>query len=201
MNKINFIHIPKNAGNSIKQICNQSTFKYNPHSTNVYNNIANQLIIIRNPIDRFISAVYYSLQKWSSEPHVKYLIDHKIDTPEKWVQIWMNPLHKHHMHLMNMIKNNDHKIGNKLLEYKWTYSSQSLWINNPKYVIIMDNFNEEFQYFKNKYNIIGDIKNINSSNHINDTLSNKSIDFLRHFYKKDFILYNLYKNKTIKERL
>jgi len=201
MNEINFIHIPKNGGSSIKQLCNQSTFKYNPHSTNVYSNLTNQLIIIRNPIDRFISAVYYSLQKWSSEPHVKFLIDHKIDTPEKWVQIWMNPQHKHHKHIMIMIKNKTHKIGNKLLEYKWTYSPQSLWINNPKYVIIMDHFNNELHYFKKKYNIIGDIKNINTSNHKNNTLSSKSIEFLIDFYKKDFILYNYYKHKTIKERL
>lgn len=201
MKTINFIHIPKNAGTSIKQICNKYTFKYHPHFTNVYNNIDNQLIVIRNPIDRFISAVYYSLQKWSNEPHVKFLIDNKIDTPEKWVQIWMDPQHKYHKNLMTMIKNKDHKIGNTLLEYKWTYSPQYLWVNSPKYVIVMDNFKVEFQYFKKKYNIIGDIKTKNNSIHINDTLSNNSIEFLEEFYKKDFILYNLYKNMDINKRL
>ena len=64
MNKINFIHIPKNGGSSLKQICKRCNRKlqYNPHKVNVKNKI-NQLIILRNPIDRFISSVYYCIEK------------------------------------------------------------------------------------------------------------------------------------------
>lgn len=53
---INFIHIP--GGTSIKEITNNSR-------TIVYNkNLSNQLVVIRNPIDRFISSVYYAIQKY-----------------------------------------------------------------------------------------------------------------------------------------
>lgn len=216
---INFIHIPKNGGNSIREICYKIPRKiplvyknipilsnimiYNGHNTDVYNkNLSNQLVVIRNPIDRFISAVNYSLQKFSNEPHVKYLIENKIDTPEKWIQIWMNPKDKQYPYLIDMIKNKNHKIGNRLIEYRWTYSSQSLWINNPKFVIIMDNFNVELQYFIKKYNIkLSNISKKNSTRHKDDKLSTESINFLKNIYKEDFILYEKYKNISIEERL
>jgi len=203
---INFIHIPKNGGTSIKEFCSNkldSKIVYNGHKTNVYKkNLSNQLVIIRNPIDRFISAVNYSLEKWLNEPHVKYLIENKIDTPEKWVQIWMNPKDKQYPYLMDMIKNKNHKIGNKLIEYKWTYSSQSLWINNPKFVIIMDNFNVELQYFMEKYKIkFSGIKKKNSTHNKNNELSIESIKFLIDFYKEDYILYEKYRRMSIDERL
>lgn len=213
---INFIHIPKNGGTSIHEICynkipsfykimplEDSIMVYNGHNTDVYNkNLYNQLVVIRNPIDRFISAVNYSLQKWSNEPHVKYLIENKIDTPEKWVQIWMNPKDKQYPYLIDMIKNKNHKIGNRVIEYKWTYSPQSLWINNPKFVIIMDNFNVELQYFIKKYNIkLSNFNKKNSTHHKDDKLSIESIGFLRNFYKEDFILYEKYKHMSIEERL
>ena len=42
---------------SIREICKNSLI-YNGHNTDVFNNkIPNQLIIIRNPIERFISSV------------------------------------------------------------------------------------------------------------------------------------------------
>ena len=101
---------------------------------------------------------------------------------------------------MNMIKNDSHKIGTNLLEYKWTYAQQYFWINNPKFVLIMDNLNEEIQYLTKKYNMKCVIKNKNSTKKINHELSETSINFLREFYKEDFILYEKYQNMSIEER-
>jgi len=201
---INFIHIPKNGGSSIRESTNNSSsIVYNGHDTDVYNtNLSNQLVVIRNPIDRFISSVYYSLQIWSHEPQVKYLISKNIDTPDKWVQIWSDPKHPYHDNLMLEMINKSHFIGNKLNKYKWTYSPQNLWINNPKFVIIMDNFKTDLQYFFTKYKIKHfDIKKINSTHHKDYNLSVESIDFLKNFYKEDFILYEKYKNMSIEKRL
>ena len=103
---------------------------------------------------------------------------------------------------MSEMINKSHFIGNKLNKYKWTYSPQSLWINNPKFVIIMDNFEVELQYFIKKYKIKpSKIKKINSTHHKDYKLSIESIDFLRNFYKEDFILYEKYKHTSIEKRL
>ena len=208
MTTINFIHIPKNGGTSIEKICKRNSNKndtmlvYNPHLTDVYNtNITNQFIVIRNPIDRFISSVYYAIQKWSHEPQIKYLISKGITTPEKWIQIWSNENNPEHNNLMLEMLNKKHRIGNNKIKYKWTYTPQSAWINNPKFVIIMDNFNDEFQYFKKKYKINGEIKNKNTTKHIDDKLSKESIEFLLNFYKDDFVLYEKYKRMNIEERI
>lgn len=199
---INFIHIPKNGGTSIKEICN-NTIVYNGHNTDIYNKkLCNKLVVIRDPIDRFISSVYYAIQKWSHIPEVKYLISKNIDTPEKWVKIWSEPKHQYHNDLMSEMLNKTHFIGNKLNKYKWTYSPQSLWINNPRFVIIMDDFNNEFQYFVKKNNIkISSINKKNSTYRKHDKLSTESIEFLRNFYKEDFIIYEKYKQMSIEERL
>lgn len=201
--KINFIHIPKNGGTTIKQY--KKKIKYNPHSINVFSPLLkNQFIIIRNPIDRFLSSVSYALEKYSKEPHIQYLIQKNINTPEKWIEIWSDPYHKEYPHLMKEMKNfnHSHHIGNKILEYNWTYSPQSFWINNPKFIVIMDNFNNEISYFFKKLGIhyIPHTENKTIKNG-NQSLSEKSIQFLQDFYKNDFILYEKYKNIPFQKRL
>ena len=151
MNKLNFIHIPKNGGTSLKKICTKYV-KFNNHDVNVKEK-NNQFIILRNPIDRFISSVYYAIEKWSFEDNVKNLINNGIDTPEIWVQIWSNPNHKFHNLLMKEMLNENHMIGNKKPKYKWTYCKQIEWYDNPKIIIIMDNYEDELKYLFNKINI------------------------------------------------
>jgi len=196
MNRISFIHIPKNGGKSILKICGKKRLRYYGHDVDV-KSLHNQMIILRNPIDRFISSVSYAIQNYSNEPQIKYLILNGIDTPDKWVQAWSDSSHSEHDNLMREMLNNNkkpHKIGEDILEYKWTYSPQCLWFNNPKFIVIMDNFNKELQYVMKKHKINYKLPHNNKSVHTDSTISEKSKIFLMEFYKKDFELYEKYKN-------
>ena len=65
---VNFIHVPKNGGISIKEICqktNNSPLRYNPHYADIYDpRISNQLIVLRNPVDRMLSAIRYTIKSF-----------------------------------------------------------------------------------------------------------------------------------------
>jgi len=117
----------------------------------------------------------------------------------------MDPTHKHHPLVMHELKNKVLNIGTIKPKYKWTYCEQYFWVNNPKYVIIMDDFNNELKYFIK--NVIGkecDNIKINKKNFTIKTpytLSLKSIIFLKKIYKNDILLYKTYKNMHITERL
>jgi len=198
---INFIHIPKNGGTSVKDICYKN-LKYNGHNTDVYNsNLRNQLIIIRHPIERFVSAVYYAIEKWSHSPKIKYLISNGINTPEKWVQIWSDPNHTEYDNVMSEMLNKGQKIGKYLPTYKFTYSPQSLWINQPKYVILMENLFEESEYFMKRINNDKRLPYKNKTSTVTSDLSEKSIEYLTEFYKEDFILYEKYKIMSLEDRM
>ena len=202
---INFIHIPKNAGTSIRAICNSNSekIKYNGHGVNVFNeNINNQLVIVQNPISRFKSAVRYCLQKWGHEPQIKYLINKKIDTPDKWITIWKNKNHPEYKNLMKEMLNVSHKIGNKKIEYKWTYSPQIKYINNPKYVILMENIDKEFGMILNKLGIKMEIpkRNITKKENV-DKISKENLLWLMEMYKEDFLMYYKYKNLPVEYRI
>lgn len=202
---VNFIHISKNGGTSIKKMkCPMIRHGYHGRPIE---NLKNQFIIIRNPIDRFISSVHYCLEKASHLPQVKVLIDKEITTPDKWLEIWRNIDHPDYLVLMNEVKNknNKHHIGKEVLEYKWTYTPQYKWIDKPSYVIIMDNFNEELQYLLNTLGCSGcDIPVANSTSKKKEqgiTLSSENIDFLKKMYEKDFQYYQMYKSIPKEKRL
>lgn len=202
---INFIHIPKNAGTSIRTICSShpKKMKYNHHGVDVYNkNITNQLVIVQNPITRFESAVRYALQKWGHAPQIKYLIDKKIDTPDKWITIWKNKNHPEHNNLMKEMINVNHEIGGKKIEYKWTYSPQINYINNPKYVILMENLDQEFDIVLQKQDIHMKIpaKNITNKNK-KEKISKENLLWLIDTYKDDFLMYYRYKNLPLEYRI
>jgi len=95
---VNFIHVPKNGGISIKRICdriNNNPLKYHPHHADIYDpRISNQLIVLRNPVDRLVSAIRYTIKslqlmdeaanQQGNQPHhlrfKKWLVIHRVPT-------------------------------------------------------------------------------------------------------------------------
>jgi hypothetical protein len=208
MIKINFIHIPKNGGTSFSELCNNYSeyFVYNGHDVDVYDkNIQNQLVIVQNPISRFKSAVRYCfIDLWINNPQIKYLYDNNLTTPNIWVDILKNEYHLEHSNLMKEMLNVGHYVGNKRLKYKWTYAQQTNYINNPKYVILMENLEEETNILLNKLGLQFKLNKLNSTEKTleNDYISPENIYWLQnHFYKEDCEMYTKYKNIPVEERL
>lgn len=202
MSTINFIHIPKNGGTSLKKIC-RGNIKYHAHNVNVFNkNLINQLVVIRNPIDRFISAVYYALEKYGNEGQVRYLINNGINTPDKLLDIWRDKDHPEYNKLMKEMLNVSHKIGGKTPKYKWTYTPQSEWFNEPKYVVLMENLEEEIEYLEKQLGLdLTKLPKTNSTKKKDCEISDINLEFLKEMYKKDFEIYEKYSKLNKEERL
>ena len=192
---VNFIHIPKNAGTSMVDVCANSNgiLIYHGHGADV-RNIPNQLIVIRNPVERFISAFRYA--KLIFEVEVFTDDDEEDDTPENWIRVWRDPEHPRHAALMHEMMNDPdgeepHKIGDTILEYKWTYTPQSDWIDptKVKYVVLYDCFEFEMKHILNDLGVDDNIPHANGAGDEHYELSHESIEFLRFRYADDFRYY------------
>jgi hypothetical protein len=210
--KINFIHIAKNAGTSFRELCktHKDFFIYNGHSVDVFNpNIKNQLIIIQNPVSRFKSSVRYTFsEKWAKEPQIEYLNKNNINTPDKWVTILKDNTNPEYSNLMQEMLNREthkiHYIGSKKIKYKYTYTPQKNYVNDPAYVILMENIEDETNLLLKNLGIDFKIKKLNSTKKTdcNDYISDENIEWLTNvFYKEDNEIYNKYKKIPVEIRL
>jgi hypothetical protein len=201
---LNFIHIPKNAGTSMKDVCQNSQGKINYyfHNVDVHDpTINNQLVIIQNPIKRFCSAVSYALSIYSELPQIKTLLEKNVDTPDKWINAWANTEHTDHECVMKEMKNFIHTIGPKKLEYKWTYTPQSEYINDPVCVLLLENLEAELNRLLKLLGVEVELPVKNKTTHKNDYISEENVQFLKDFYQKDFEMYEMYKKMSFEERV
>lgn len=194
---INFIHIPKNGGSSIKAYLKKNSdinIIYNGHNASI-NNLENQMIIVRDPYYRFCSAVQYALERYrTTSPKIQKIYEAKLTSPNEWCEAWEDINHKYHNLIIDEVTNTEHCINSNLIDLKWTYAPQHYWVNEKKlsYIVPFENIESYFvQHFRKK------IPHNNSSlSHKNWSLSNKSKDFIRKIYKKDFELIDKYKKIT-----
>ena len=189
---VNFIHIAKNAGTSMKDLAKQYPhLKIIYHSHNApISQLTNQMLVIRNPFDRFCSAVQYAIENYSHSPKVAALIEAGLTTPSHWAEAWGNPTHPAHHLVLEEVVNQSHSIDNKLISYKWTYEPQTSWFNgnfdSVKYLIPYDKLEEEInRIYKQKL----PYKNAHF-NQYSKQLSDNAKNFILKFYASDFELWN-----------
>ena len=203
-NIINFIHVPKNAGTSIKNLCGKQLVYHN-HSVNVRSKHLNhQLIILRNPIERFVSAFYYSIEYYRHHTHIRDLYYHHIVSPNRLIELLSDTTHPFHRKAKNLLANDGtQRIGDEKHPYKWIYSPQSLYVHQPKYVILFENLNEEWRQFAEYHRLERpELPNTNTTRKRQDEpLTPQSVDFIRKLYAEDVQILETFRALPVETRL
>lgn len=230
--KFNFIHNPKCAGRSIIQFINSDGnvirkhinkigHQYSDFSEEKKSIVPNKIVVIRNPIDRFCSAMRQLKKK-------KYLDNEFYDIAENadicrsefFAQIIMGKPHEHRARTLSspMFRNPERKQYAKMSDsdslsvnhnlVSWGLVPQSKFVDNPTAVILFENLEKEFNHLLSKANI--DVKfdvkvNVSRKNLMglsDNLLSEESIDFLENnFYNEDVEMYRHFSGLSIDERM
>jgi hypothetical protein len=202
-----FIHIPKNAGLSIKSMLGQlgGRVSYHSHYVNVKKLEPNvpQIVVLRDPAERFCSAIQYAFDLWSDEPHVRNLIGLSITEYNEIISAFAHPEHEHHSAICAEIRNIQgmHNIGGRPLVYRYTYTPQEKWIYRPRYVVFFENLSEELGMV---WETFGGTQMNEAMENVSQRkpaeLTSENIAFLRDFYKEDYVLIEKYRQLPVEVR-
>ena len=197
-----FVHIPKNAGTSIKAFFECKEF-YNKHRTieqikteniEAYNSYK-KFAIIRNPYDRMVSWYFYLKRamdieqtrgdyRWSSgEYFPSNFLDWIKDPLKNYYTSWKLSDIRNSLHTDIEVNDIGIRDGVPLL------SSQCDWIDSTVEILKYENLNKELnKFFKKEINI----PTVNKTEHKKylKYYNEESLDIVYNKYKKDFEKFN-----------
>lgn len=184
MKQIDFIHIPKNCGTSITQMVKAHHLSnitirhhgYDPKRSDP----EKTMYVLRNPIERFVSAFYYS------RIYKNYILTTRTDivTPSDLVKLLIQDRKNE-----ELLFNDFHRIGNKFLGISWVWAPQHLWDNGAKYVLFHENIQEDISLFLNKIDCPQvPMPQVNKSKKECFGFEDAEIEYLQHRYERDFAL-------------
>jgi hypothetical protein len=182
---INFIHIPKNAGTSLGKLIKDGVIEglnYCNHWVDVDTTNKPNLVILRDPIDRFTSAFFHSKNYPKSLLGGMSDINNPNDLAER--------LEDGEIHL---IEHDKHYVGTRIRGLSLVFTPQHYWINEPEYVLNYHNLKEDFENFLKKIGHIDlTLPDINKSKKKDFEYSEKALNFINNFYGEDFYLMDKY---------
>ena len=189
-NRFSFIHPTKCGGTAVENFLLKHYSKYfilKSHHILTCNNYNNPIIIIRDPIERFISLFKY--WKYGSEIFIRDKL-----FLEKYKNISIK-------NFISLIKEN--KTNTLFYSFTWDKHFQKIthWINNTNYKnIIIIKYKNDMNFTIQKMlrlfnipNLVDDkVEKCNITNNIEDvTLDHEDIDFIHNYFKEDYHLIHL----------
>jgi hypothetical protein len=183
MKSLHFIHIPKNGGHSITHLIKNNEF------ANAFSHFHNEnplkfpkdrsFLILRDPIDRFISAFNYAKQFYPNCELSKHV---EIVEPSDLVKKLKNGDD-------SLILDGNHYIGKNKTRIAWTFYPQHNWYNGAKYVLFFENLKNDFEEFLKKTDRpLIELPKLNASHRKFTHLTVDDMNFLKEMYKDDYEL-------------
>lgn len=183
-----FIHIPKCAGMSmgkaIETTCPDKIAVFGHGCLLEKLNQYKEIVIIREPVDRFTSAFFY-LKAYKNNKDSKFI------TPDQLIDglLCFDPLALKFL----KVQSHSHYVNGAEINTDWVFHPQASWINNPNIVIIYDKLQDGIDKLNKLLNIELKLEKINSTQRKEFTYRTRHLDFIHLYYQQDFELYDKYK--------
>ena len=182
-----FVHIPKNAGTAINLTlkthwCLPIKIIHHPYPKMH----SNEIVVLRDPVDRFISAFYYAKKNYKNQYNDQF------NTPNQFAEALADIVHPKHDAAQFMIANtSNHTILGKQTQFTWTFMPQCAWVRHPKYVLRFSHLEQDFNRCLHDLGIQTAyiyISKKNTTVHYDKYMSPTALRFVKQFYRRDYAL-------------
>lgn len=193
---MDFIHIPKNCGHSFLNLIESGElcgFTYRDHWFDPKSlDPETCMFVLRDPVDRFVSAFYYS--KRYKERELTLRTD--IKTPSDLVKVLMSdPVVGE-----RLLADDKHNIGGVKTVVSFIWALQSLWDNGAKYVPFFDRIQEDLDAFcdvTGRPRVVMPVANRSFGK--DKRLEGEEIEYIRDRYRDDYDLISRNMGQTWKK--
>ncbi len=194
---LSFVHIPKNAGTSIKQAIADNRLPIlvsgHPYPRKLSEE---EIVVLRCPIARFISAFNYGCKYWPSPINRQFADADELATSAAdpgqpkhalaWIELGNLP---EDYLLRNGEATPQQTVASRVTDFLWVYEPQSTWLlNKPIHVLRYSHLSDDFSALVRKMGISETIKlpMANQSNGGGQKLSAEAVAFIEQTYAADF---------------
>ena len=180
MHEYAFIHIPKCAGQSFNHAAKKQLpdkIKFFGHGVlfkDIPKNLK-QLIIFRDPFDRFASAFFWTKEGWPFKDPNEFIYHLTGD----------NPFNRR-LALGLLGVNCGQTVNGKRIYTNWIFHPQVDWIDNPHKVLMFDTLQRDID----ELGLNLRLPHLNKSTRKTFEYDKKSVSFLKKVYKYDFHFYD-----------
>ena len=165
-------------------------FIFHNHYADVDAIKGDQMVVLRDPYDRFCSAFYYKKTYYPKSPLA--LATH-IKTPNDFAEL----LYDNNEEAIHILHAPNHAIGKRFRGMLWEFSPQHFWVNDPKYVLFHEHLQDDMNGILNEIDHPQvEIIKTNKSPNTPEMFGDKGRELIERFYRLDFKLRERYDFKT-----